>query len=92
LIPEGETANSVRFVLPTICTLRCGHCQTWRIGLRRLVRLLEKLRTGVVIDSFHVDLFFTASRSRLLFASPPAFNESAVAGELLVDRGVNEHR
>ena len=70
LIPEGETANSVRFVLPTICTLRlraiARHAASARAGLCVCWKICEP---AVVITPFMSMLSFTASRNRLLFAS-----------------------
>ena len=49
--------GQVRFANDLHVTL-AGDCQAGRIGLRRLVRLLEKLRTGGRGHSFHVDVIF----------------------------------
>src|SRR5882724_7116626 len=78
--------GQVRFANDLHVTL-AGDCQTWRIGWRRLVRLLEKLRTRGRDHSLHLDVIFycqpylDAGRIRR-----PVINESAIPGELLVDK------
>jgi len=92
LIPEGETANSVRFVLPTIARYVGGRLPDMAHRLAQACAFAGKLRPAVVITPFMSMLSFTASRSRLLFASAGQLSMKARLPEsFLLIRGVNEH-
>src|SRR5438552_4885373 len=67
-MPDGETANSVRFVLPTICTSRwraiARHGASFSAGLWVSKKISEP---AVVITPFMSMLSLTASLRPLLF-------------------------
>ena len=70
LKPEGATANSLKFALPTIWTLRCRaiarHEASFSAGTRFLARRSEP---AVVTTPFMSMLSFTASFNWLLFSA-----------------------